>query len=130
MEATSPTLRHFSVFLSSPGEMQRERAQVTRFIESWNRAVGRHFRVCLDVVQWETDSTTGMGRPQALGLAPWEPVAETDLAVVYRRTGVVPRAERPRAVMPLWVGLGVCAVLVGGIVAGMGRPRQDIQTSV
>ncbi len=59
-------LRHYSVFLSSPAEMAHERSQVTGFIANWNRSVGRHWGVCLDAIQWETDSTAGMGRPQGV----------------------------------------------------------------
>ena len=60
------SLRHYHVFLASPGDMNREREEVRRFFAEYNRHTASHWGVRFDVIDWENHATAGVGRPQDL----------------------------------------------------------------
>lgn len=59
-------IRHYHVFIASPGDMGDERQAVRDFFSDFNRnhanAWGAHF----EIIDWENYATTGVGRPQEL----------------------------------------------------------------
>ena len=69
--------------------------------------------------------TSGQGFPGRAVLAPYrlKPVAETDMAVIFRKQETVAPAHRPRAAMPLGVALGALCVALVGIVWDLRKPR-------
>ncbi len=60
------TIRHYRVFLASPGDVENERQQVRQFFADYNRQTAHLWNVQFDVIDWENYSTIGVGRPQEL----------------------------------------------------------------
>jgi hypothetical protein len=59
------SIKEYYVFLASPGDVQNERQAVKEFFIDYNATLvssGRYFRFV--VIDWENNSTIGMGRPQ------------------------------------------------------------------
>lgn len=50
-----------SVFLASPGDVQKERTEVKEAIEEFNKAWSRDFGIRLDLLQWETHAFPSIG---------------------------------------------------------------------
>ena len=59
-------VKHYHVFLASPGDVEDERKAVGAFFESYSRIHGTSRGLSFDVVDWENYSTAGVGRPQEL----------------------------------------------------------------
>ena len=59
-------IKHYHVFLASPGDMANERTSVRRFFERYNRTTARRWGVSFDVIDWENYADAGVGRPQEL----------------------------------------------------------------
>ena len=59
-------IKHYHVFLASPGDMANERKSVRRFFERYNRTTARRWGVSFDVIDWENYADAGIGRPQEL----------------------------------------------------------------
>jgi GTPase SAR1 family protein len=59
-------LRQYHVFLASPGDVGAERQHVRKFFDEYNRHTAHIWNVRFEVIGWDTDSTTGVGRPQEL----------------------------------------------------------------
>jgi hypothetical protein len=59
-------VKHYHVFLASPGDVEDERRAVRAFFDSYNRNQGKPRELSFDVVDWENYSTAGVGRPQEL----------------------------------------------------------------
>src|SRR5919112_65961 len=66
MTLTPPSIKHYRVFLASPGDVNEERKLVRQFFERYNRTVAQLWGVHFDVVDWENYATIGLGRPQEL----------------------------------------------------------------
>ena len=54
------------VFLSSPGDMEKERSVVCEFFESFNRSIAQVFEMRFEVLDWENWSNIGFAPPQTL----------------------------------------------------------------
>jgi len=52
------------LFMSSPGDVEPERAKVTAVVNQVNRMLGDSLGVVLEVVDWKTHVVPDMGRPQ------------------------------------------------------------------
>lgn len=66
MALAPPSLRQYHVFLASPGGVGAERQHVRKFFDEYNRHFAHVWQVRFEVIGWDTDSTTGVGRPQEL----------------------------------------------------------------
>jgi hypothetical protein len=59
-------IKHYHVFLASPGDVGTERQHVRKFFDDYNGHTARIWNVQFDVIDWENYSTIGVGRPQEL----------------------------------------------------------------
>jgi hypothetical protein len=59
-------LKQYHIFLASPGDVGPERQHVRQFFDEYNRHTAQIWRARFEVIGWDTDSTTGVGRPQEL----------------------------------------------------------------
>lgn len=67
MSSLPTELKHYSVFLASPGDVNFEREQVRQFFDTYNRDTARPlFGVQFDVIDWEHYASSGVGRAQAV----------------------------------------------------------------
>ena len=57
-------VRQIRLFLSSPGDVEPERAKVRTVVEQVNRMLGDTLGIVLEVVDWKTHVVPDMGRPQ------------------------------------------------------------------
>ena len=57
-------VRHYHVFLASPGDVEEERKAVREYFRSYNLHQAGPRGLSFDVVDWEHFSTAGVGRPQ------------------------------------------------------------------
>jgi len=57
-------VKKISLFLSSPGDMEREREKVHVVVSQVNRMMGNDYNVVLEVIEWKTHVAPDMGRPQ------------------------------------------------------------------
>jgi hypothetical protein len=58
------TVQKIRLFLSSPGDVEPERAKVHAVAEQVNRMLGNSLGIILDVIDWKTHIVPDMGRPQ------------------------------------------------------------------
>jgi len=65
-EPRSLDVKHYHVFLASPGDVQSERKAVREYFDSYNVHYASPRGLSFDVVDWENFSTAGVGRPQEL----------------------------------------------------------------
>jgi tetratricopeptide (TPR) repeat protein len=65
-EPTPASLMTYHVFLASPGDVDEERRAVRTFFEVYNRNFAGPRELEFKVVDWETYSSAGVGRPQKL----------------------------------------------------------------
>ena len=66
MSLAPRSLRQYHVFLASPGDVGAERQYVRKFFDEYNRHMAQIWNARFEVIGWDTDSTTGVGRPQEL----------------------------------------------------------------
>src|SRR4051794_216212 len=66
MSIAPRSLRQYHVFLASPGDVATERQFVRKFFDDYNRQTAHIWNARFEVIGWDTDSTTGVGRPQEL----------------------------------------------------------------
>jgi len=66
MTLTPSTLKHYHVFLASPGDVNEERQAVRQFFDGYNQTIARVWGVRFEVVDWENYASIGIGRPQEL----------------------------------------------------------------
>jgi hypothetical protein len=59
-------LKHYHVFLASPGDVPAEREHVRKFFSDYNRDTAHIWGVHFDVIDYENYGTIGVGRPQDL----------------------------------------------------------------
>lgn len=59
-------IQEYHVFLASPGDVDRERQEVRRFFDEYNRHTASVHNLRFVVIDWENYATTGVGRPQEL----------------------------------------------------------------
>jgi hypothetical protein len=52
------------LFLSSPGDVEPERAKVHAVADQVNRMLGDNLGIVLEVIDWKTHIVPDMGRPQ------------------------------------------------------------------
>jgi hypothetical protein len=60
----SPPIKKLRLFLSSPGDVEPERAKVRAVAEQVNRMLGDSLGIVLEVIDWKTHVVPDMGRPQ------------------------------------------------------------------
>jgi hypothetical protein len=76
------------------------------------------------VVWFKLGVIPGVTGPVMLDPATWTPVANTELAVLYRRMASIERARPPRAAWPLGGALACIAAVVAAVVCDLvRRPR-------
>ncbi len=66
MPVSPHNVKHYHVFLASPGDVEDERQFVRQFFGRYNQHTASLWNVQFDVVDWENYATIGVGRPQAL----------------------------------------------------------------
>jgi Predicted NTPase (NACHT family) len=66
MMLTPPPIKHYHIFLASPGDVNDERQIVRQFFERYNRTIAQVWSVRFEVVDWENYASIGVGRPQEL----------------------------------------------------------------
>src|SRR5438128_7928653 len=66
MALTPRLVKHYHVFLASPGDVNIERRHVRRFFDDYNRSTAHLWNAEFRVIDWENYSTIGVGRPQEL----------------------------------------------------------------
>jgi hypothetical protein len=66
MPLSPRTTYTYHVFLASPGDVGDERQHVRQFFERYNRHHARQWNVRFEVIDWENNSSIGVGRPQEL----------------------------------------------------------------
>ncbi|MBN1348712.1 NACHT domain-containing protein, partial [candidate division KSB1 bacterium] len=59
-------MKKISVFLSSPGDVERERQMVEAVIAQLNRMLGEYLDITLELKQWKTHVIPDMGRAQEI----------------------------------------------------------------
>jgi hypothetical protein len=66
MRETAETIKHYHVFLSSPGDMEQEREAVRDVFNSLNQAIAKPFGIQFDVIDWENCTNIGYQNVQDL----------------------------------------------------------------
>lgn len=66
MNLTPLPIKHYHIFLASPGDVNEERQLVRQFFERYNRTIAQLWGVHFEVVDWDNYATIGVGRPQEL----------------------------------------------------------------
>ena len=66
MPSRGTTVEVHHVFLSSPGDMERERDEVRQFFTSFNRSIAPLFGIRFEVIDWENCTDIGFDNPQDL----------------------------------------------------------------
>lgn len=66
MRETAETVKHYHVFLSSPGDMEQEREAVREVFSSLNQAIAKPFGIQFDVIDWENCTNIGYQNIQDL----------------------------------------------------------------
>ena len=59
-------ISEYHVFLASPGDVEEERQAVRDFFQEYNETTARWRNARFTVIDWESYSSAGVGRPQAL----------------------------------------------------------------
>ena len=63
-ETIAPRYKKVRIFVSSPGDVAKERECIARVCEELNKSVADAQGIVLEVLRWETDAVPGVGRPQ------------------------------------------------------------------
>lgn len=63
-EAPGSRYKKVRIFVSSPGDVAKERECVVHVSEELNKSVADAQGIVLEVLRWETDAVPGVGRPQ------------------------------------------------------------------
>jgi hypothetical protein len=66
MPETANVVDIYHVFVSSPGDMEREREAVRQFFSSLNQSIAQPFHIRFDVIDWENCANAGYQNPQDL----------------------------------------------------------------
>lgn len=66
MAPTPDSVKHYHVFVASPGDVDDERQAVRAYFAAYNRSYAEPRGFRFDVIDWQNYSTAGAGRPQAL----------------------------------------------------------------
>ena len=59
-------VKHYHVFLASPGDVAAERQCVRKFFDDFNRQMAHIWKARFEVIDWENYGAIGVGRPQAI----------------------------------------------------------------
>jgi formylglycine-generating enzyme required for sulfatase activity len=79
-------IRHYRIFVASPGDVQEERKRVPAVLEQVNRAVGRDKGLHLDSWMWDMDAVPSVGHPQAV-INPELDKADIVIMILWNRMG-------------------------------------------
>jgi hypothetical protein len=76
--ARTQALRVVRLFVASPSDVGDERLQLAQVVEEFNRVLGKHHGIHVEILRWETHASPGLGRAEDVVL---DSLGEFDLMI-------------------------------------------------
>ena len=74
------------LFVASPSDVGDERMQLAEMVEEFNRILGKHHGVYVDILQWQTHASPGLGRAEEVVLESMGPF-DIMVGIMWSRFG-------------------------------------------